>query len=121
MAERLAYPLGFWSLQTILKSAVAPKMARKYVIADTDENVMQASNISCAGTPPDKQPQLGSLVEVEFVDGNPRLGIVIEIRHAGCRPHGVPWLKIIFNDGKQELIRSPNVRVINQRRRKKRT
>ena len=99
---------------------MVPKMARKYVIADTDENVMQASNISCAGTPPDKQPQLGSLVEVEFVDGNPRLGIVVEIRHHDLA-HGVPWLKIIFNDNKQELIRSPNVRVINQRRRKKRT
>lgn len=60
----------------------------------------------------------GSLVEVEFSQGNVRQGIVLESTGGGAWLP--PWLTILFNDGKREVIRSPDVRIINRRRQRRR-
>lgn len=67
------------------------------------------------GAPPPARPRAGSLVEVTLVSG-PRLGIVMEAEGGG--KWELQWLDILFKDGVRLLVRSPNVRIINRRRRK---
>ena len=69
---------------------------------------------------PAPHPKVGSLIEVEFVQGLQRRGIVIHVRDAATLGKGdVPWLTVLFNDGKKEIIKTPDIRVINMRRRRK--
>lgn len=66
-------------------------------------------------------PRVGSLIEIEFVQGLPRRGVVIHVRDAATLGKwDVPWLTVLFNDGKKEIIKTPDVRVINMRKRRKR-
>lgn len=68
------------------------------------------------GAPPPARPRAGSLVEVTLVSGKPQLGIVMEAKGGG--KWGLQWLDILFEDGERFILRSPNVRIINRRRRK---
>ena len=72
----------------------------------------------CTGARPPAWARAGNLIEVEFVDGSPRQGIVIEVRNPKSGSWDVPWLTVLFNVGKREMIRSPDVRVISRRRKR---
>jgi hypothetical protein len=73
----------------------------------------------CGPARPPVRASVGSLIEIEFVQEQVRQGIVVAVSEAKG-PWQVPWLTVLFNDGKRELIRSPDVRVISRRRRKPR-
>ena len=70
----------------------------------------------CRGVRPPVWARVGNLIEVEFVDGAPRQGIVIEVKAPKAGGWEVPWLTVLWNDGKQGLVRSPDVRIISRRR-----
>jgi hypothetical protein len=89
---------------------------RKCVTGDTDARQGPTREPVCKGTHPPAWARAGNLIEVEFVDGSPRQGIVIEVKQSKAGGWDVPWLTVLFNDGKRELVRSPDVRVISRRR-----
>lgn len=73
-----------------------------------------AKRITRTGAQPPPRARVGSLVEVEIVEGQPRMGVVVDV--AGPK-WGTPWYEILFNDGERSIIRTPAVRIVNRRRR----
>ncbi len=68
------------------------------------------------GLRPPVRGKIGSLIEVEIVDGKPRQGVVLAV---GGPKWGTPWYEVLFNDGERSLVKTTRVKVINHRRRKK--
>lgn len=91
---------------------------RKCATGVTPVRCPPAREPTCTGARPPAWARVGNLIEVEFVDGSPRQGIVIEVKSPKPGSWDVPWLTVLFNDGKREMIRSPDVRVISRRRKR---
>ncbi len=68
---------------------------------------------------PPPRARVGSFVEVTLVAGRPQTGIVISVKADGGK-WGTQWLEILFDGGDKLLVKSPTLRVLNYRRRKRR-
>ena len=82
------------------------------------------SDVTDARAPPPRGParrpvwpRVGDLVRCVWTDTRVIEGIVIDARDRGWKP---PMLTILTNDGERMLWSSPNVKVISNRRRKRR-
>lgn len=89
-------------------------VSRKCVTGDTNAQTARSGRRRCVGMQRRQSPKVGSLVDVGIVNGQKRIGIVIQATTPEPDSLGVQWLTVLFSDGERLFIRSPDIRVIGK-------
>lgn len=96
------------------KRQAKPLVNRKCVTDDTNIQTTRPLRRRSVGIQRRRPPKVGSLVDVGVVNGQKRIGIVIQMATPAPDRFGAQWLTVLFSDGERLFVRSPDIRVIGK-------